>query len=46
MVPGERMETADRKLIEQYLSDGLEVQGIFAREGVVGLDVLSENGEN
>ncbi len=46
LVPGERMETADRKLIEQYLSDGLEVQGIFVREGVIGLDVLSESGEN
>lgn len=43
LVPGERMEAQDRALIEQYLADGLQVQGISVREGVAGLDVLSEN---
>lgn len=42
LVPGERMETADQRLIEQYLTDGLNVQGISVREGVPGLKVLSE----
>lgn len=43
LVPGERMEDTDRKLIEQYLSDGLEVQGVSVRAGVAGLNVLSES---
>ncbi len=45
LVPGERMEAQDRTLIEQYLADGLEVQGISVREGAAGLDVLFENGD-
>ncbi len=43
LVPGERMEAEDRQLIEQYLTDGLEVQGISVREGVAGLEALSES---
>lgn len=42
LVPGERMETEDRALIEQYLADGLEVQGISVREGTAGLDILCD----
>ena len=42
LVPGERLEEAQRQLIEQYLADGLEVQGITRRDGEWGLLVLTE----
>lgn len=42
LVPGERLEEAQRQLIEQYLADGLEVQGITRQDGEWGLLVLTE----
>lgn len=42
LIPGERLEEAQRQLIEQYLADGLEVQGITRRDGKWGLLVLTE----
>ena len=42
LVPGERMEEADRQLIAQYLKDGLRVQGITIQDGEPGLAVLTE----
>lgn len=42
LVPGERLEEARRQLIEQYLADGLEVQGITRQNGEWGLLVLAE----
>ncbi len=43
LVPGECMETEEKRIIEQYLTDGLDVQGISMREGLAGLKVLLEN---
>ncbi len=42
LVPGERLEEADRQLIGQYLKDGLRVQGITIQDGEPGLAVLTE----
>lgn len=42
LVPGERLEKAQRQRIEQYLTDGLEVQGITRQDGEWGLLVLTE----
>lgn len=42
LVPGELFEETDRQLIEQYLTDGLEVQGISHQRGEYGLMVLSD----
>lgn len=42
LVPGERLEEADRRLIEQYLETGLNVQGISGQDGEWKLAVLTE----
>jgi len=42
LVPGERLEEADRRLIGQYLADGLKAQGITWQDGEWGLAVLTE----
>lgn len=42
LVPGERLEKAERQMIEQYLAGGLEVQGIIRQDGEWGLFVLTE----
>lgn len=43
LVPGERLEEAHLELIEQYLADGLQVQGISARDSRPGLEVLNSS---
>lgn len=42
LVPGERMEEADRILLERYLAVGLNVQGISPKDGIPGVMVLTE----
>lgn len=42
LVPGEKLEEADRRQIAQYLEAGLKVQGIIDQEGEPGLAVLTE----
>lgn len=46
LVPGERLEEADRHRIERYLAGGLNVQGISVRDGIPGLAVLTPVNEN
>lgn len=41
LVPGERLEEEDQRLIEQYLTAGLRVQGVTRQEGNWGLAVLT-----
>lgn len=45
LVPGERLEKAHLELIEQYLADGLQVQGISARDSQPGLEVLNSSAQ-
>ncbi len=42
LVPGERMEEADRVLLEKYLAEGLNVQGISVKDGISGVMVITE----
>lgn len=41
LVPGELMEEADRILLERYLSQGLNVQGVSVKDGIPGVRVIA-----
>ena len=41
LVPGEKIQEGDRRLIGQYLADGLKVQGITMRDAQPTLAVLA-----